>query len=509
MVATNLLFDGCYHDLVSKQSPKDDLGHQATIAGAQPGDAIADTEVGLNDPLPSTIRPGDRIAHFEILRVLGRGAMGIVLSARDTRLNRDVAIKVVRPYEGDISPDATKARLLREAQAMANLRHPNVVTVYEAGEVEGQVFMAMEQIEGGDLRRHVEELRDEGDLDWRMVLELFAAAGRGLAAAHEQGLVHRDFKTDNVLVDDKGRVLVTDFGIVAQDDSSPEEVRRSTSKMFVQHLTIGDSSIGTPAYMAPEQHRSGEVDERADQFAFCASLYEALYGQLPFAGTTLPEYLDNVEAGAIRDPEGGWSVPNWLRDALLRGLSREPDKRFASMNELLGELGHDPAQHGRLGSRERIIFAMGLAAFAVAWTASVLGFDVELSYGLHYVTDAGFFALTLLLGWFGRHALGRSAFNRSAYGFLVAVSAALLLLVLGAHLLALSPETIGVLHLLVIGACAATSVPYFGLGLLPMALGYLGAFLIAAAHPTFFLPILLSAHIIGGVTVFKLFRSRS
>ncbi|MBZ0232031.1 MAG: serine/threonine protein kinase, partial [Deltaproteobacteria bacterium] len=208
--------------------------------------------------------------------------MGRVFAAYDPRLDRRVAIKVLLARaRSEQWRTQAHARLLREAQAMARLSHPNIVTVYEVGELGADLFIAMEYVKGATVRGWLEaEPRD-----WRDVIEVFLQAGRGLAAAHAAGLVHRDVKPDNILVGDDGIVRVTDFGLVGATGGS--EARDGGA--LTGELTETGTIVGTPRYMAPEQHRGAAVDARTDQFAFGVALYEALYRQRPFAGDTAAE----------------------------------------------------------------------------------------------------------------------------------------------------------------------------------------------------------------------------
>ena len=444
---------------------------------------------------------GERIGRFEVQRVLGRGGMGVVLSARDSQLGRQVAIKLVK---GGASEDF-KARLLREARAMAQLRHPNIISVYEVGEHAGRIYVAMEQIEGDTLAAAIARMR-RGRFFWRQVVELFIEAGRGLAAAHAAGMVHRDFKPDNVLVDTSGRVLVGDFGIVgvagARGPRTADE-----QLVFSDQLTRADEVLGTPVYMAPEQHAGESVDARADQFAFCVALYEALFEQLPFAGDTRASYVESIEKGEVRPPPESTRIPGWLLVVLRRGLSAEPEHRFASMEELLLELGADADKSTRLGSAERAVLIGGFAGFVIAWTIAMLGFQIELSYKLHYMTDLGFLGLVALLGWFAREALARSELNRRSLAFVAITAVSLLVLVAGGQLSEIPPVTIGALHMLVIGSSALVAALLFGRRFVPMALCYLGGFIAAAARPELLLPILLGAHCVAAITAVAVSRA--
>jgi WD40 repeat protein/serine/threonine protein kinase len=273
-----------------------------------------------------------RIGHYRLLRELGRGGMGVVVLAHDTKLDRKVAIKQMR------ADGRTNARrFLREALAMAKLSHPNVIPIFEIGEREGSTFIVMEYVEGSTLRAWLETPRSYAE-----ILTVFKAAARGLISAHEKGLVHRDFKPDNVMIGDDGRVRVMDFGLarVAKDPDEPSgedlTLDREVSPVL-QAVTQTGAVLGTPAYMAPEQLHGAPPDVKGDQFSFCITLYEALYGQRPLASETFgTRSLDD-------------SVPAWLREIVRRGLARNSADRHESMQALLdalvvGELDHD-AEH--------------------------------------------------------------------------------------------------------------------------------------------------------------------
>ncbi|WP_240356729.1 serine/threonine-protein kinase [Myxococcus eversor] len=301
------------------------------------------------------------VGRYHILDKLGSGGMGVVYSAYDPDLHRRVAIKLLHPDANTVVRTDGASRLLREAQAMARLSHPNVVSVYDAGTFAGRVFITMELVEGLSLRHW---LRAE-HRSWREVLDLFRQAGQGLAAAHAAGLVHRDFKPANVLVNRDGRAQVTDFGLARNttDQDAMEEGRPTTpSRLALREedllespLTEAGLVMGTPAYMPPEQHEDGRTDARGDQFSFCASLYEALYGQLPFEGKQATAYLQESLANRVRQPPRGSRVPAWLFRAVTRGLSPTPDARYPSMEALLTELGKDSS----VAWRRRSILAAG------------------------------------------------------------------------------------------------------------------------------------------------------
>jgi serine/threonine protein kinase len=254
------------------------------------------------------------LGHFELGRMLGSGGMGMVFAARDVVLDRQVALKLVRP---DAARTTAHARLLREGQALARLAHANVTTVYEIGSHGGIAFIVMELVAGTTLREWMKE-----EHGWREIVRVFAAAGRGLAAAHALGLVHRDFKPSNVLIDNAGAVKVSDFGLVgASEDTLPEGALNDVDAGAALTLTRPGAVVGTPAYMAPEQVRGERIDALADQFAFCASLHEALSGALPQA-----------QEKATR------TLPRRLRPIVARGLLPDAAERYPSMQALLIDL---------------------------------------------------------------------------------------------------------------------------------------------------------------------------
>jgi len=284
---------------------------------------------------PLDLRAGELVdGTYRVESKLGAGGMGVVYLAADETLERPVALKIQRPLAGD---DGT-ARLVREAQAMARLAHPNVLSVYEVGTYREHVFIAMAYVDGGTLR------------DWltrrertpREIVDMFAQAGRGLAAAHAAGLIHRDFKPDNVLVTGSGRALVGDFGLArragdGEEAPSTGDLPAAASGSGQLRLTAAGACIGTPAYMAPEQHAGAEVDAAADQFSYCVTLYDALYDRLPFSGSSAHELAVSMHAGPprVRRRRG---VPARVRAALARGLSVSPGQRFATMDALVDEI---------------------------------------------------------------------------------------------------------------------------------------------------------------------------
>lgn len=333
--------------------------------------ALGPAELAMSESLPA------RIGRYAVLRCLGRGAMGVVYSAYDPELDRKVAIKVVRDTMR--ARAQARKRVLQEAQTLARLSHPHVVQVYEVGEdasSAGQhVFIAMEFIAGVSLRTWQAQhpLTDERSFD--ALLRQYLQAAAGLSAAHQSGLIHRDFKPENVLVGEDGRVRVVDFGLARALDGaeSAESANSQSGSSFSgdsvrssrERLTQVGTVMGTPGFMAPEQIAGQTTDERSDQWSFCAALYEALYGALPFGGENFDEISLNVLSGelppTLPSPESGVAVPAVIEQALRRGLAREPEARFPSMAALITALeagllpDADSVESGRLKRRVGIV----------------------------------------------------------------------------------------------------------------------------------------------------------
>ncbi|MBZ5711641.1 protein kinase domain-containing protein [Nannocystis pusilla] len=295
-------------------------------------DGAARTSAASFGPAPA------RIGRYHVLERLGADGMGVVFAAYDPELDRKVAVKLLRP---DRNSGDSQVRLLREAQALARLSHPNVVQVHDAGALDERVFLAMEFIRGVDLRAWLGTAR-RGEAE---VMRVFLAAGRGLAAAHAQGVVHRDFKPENVLVGDDGRVCVADFGLARVEVGSASMGGRGTALALL--LTDSGALLGTPAYMAPEQHLGRPSDARSDQFSFCVALWEALFGQRPFAGDTASETAAAVVAGELRSPPADRRLSRHVLEALRRGLQVDPGARFPTVDALLAALARDPARSRR------------------------------------------------------------------------------------------------------------------------------------------------------------------
>src|SRR5580704_5613580 len=293
---------------------------------------------------------GTTFGRFVVGRLLGAGGMGEVYEAYDAELDRSIALKVLRP---ELAGHAAKLadRLVRESRMMAKIVDPAVITVHDVGRDRDAVFIAMELVRGTTLRAYVASRTRR----WREIVALYERASRGLAAAHAVGVIHRDFKPDNVLVELSGdavqRVVVTDFGI-ARAAAAPD------GDAEVQ-LTAPGAAIGTPAYMAPEQLAGASVDARADVFAFSVSLWEALFGKRPFAGATVAAIRDAMS----RPPRAPGGVPRRLVRALERGLAIDPAARWPAMADLARELAAILARRRRA---QVGVAALGLVALGIA-----------------------------------------------------------------------------------------------------------------------------------------------
>ena len=361
--------------------------YEIELAATAAPEAISETlpsTPGIHRTLSPEAERGGVFGRYVTLSRLGAGAMGVVFAAYDPELDRKVALKLLKTQSGDST--RARKRLLREAQALARLHHPNVVSVFDVGIHEGQLFIAMEFVHGATLGAWMESL--EAPRSWRDVLAVFLEAGRGLAAAHEAGLVHRDFKPENVMIGDEGRVLVMDFGLARVGD---DDLRGDTSSadgptgLDANALTQTGALMGTPAYMSNEQFAGRRADARSDQFAFCVSLYEALYGERPFAGDEFLELMQAVERGSIREAPRDSSVPSWLRRVLVRGLDKEPERRWPSMESLLRALADDPVKRRR---RALAVAALGLAVVgAGAGVTSAARADVRQCVGFERQLD--------------------------------------------------------------------------------------------------------------------------
>lgn len=338
---------------------------------------------------------GSRIDRYVIVNELGEGGMARVFSGYDTKLGRIVALKILR---SETNTAQIRARLVREAQAMARLANPNVVAVYDVGTFDEHVFIAMEYIEGTTLRQWLKQERS-----WKEALSVMKAAGRGLAAAHSAGLVHRDFKPDNVLVGRDGRVVVSDFGIVrAEDEAHLPAIDENADSIDVaapaepltqqflaemtgdqtlsrqpplgSQLTELGSILGTTGYISPERALEHRDDARSDQFSFCVTLYLALYGQHPYIYRSLETYIDALD-GEPESPPSDTAVPDWIFDILRRGLQRDPAARFPSMDDLLLALERSPWRRRRF-----VMLAIGVGLLS-------LGIGIGYARHLHTLNE--------------------------------------------------------------------------------------------------------------------------
>jgi serine/threonine protein kinase len=317
-----------------------------------------------------SLAEGAEVDRYVIGPLLGYGGMAVVFAARDPKLSRDVALKVLRKRSGGAAHEIA-ARMRREAQVMANLSHPNIVTVFDIGTVGERVWIAMEKVDGGTLRQWLKTPRT-----WQEIVATFVQAGRGLAAAHDAGIVHRDFKPDNVLVGKDGRARVADFGLayVGANPAADEDLAQrdpapiADDDIRAQPITDHTALVGTPGYMAPEQARTARTHASTDQFSFCVSLYEALCGELPFEGRDVIGIVENVRAGRFKSSAGSRRIPRHVKHALRRGMSLHPSDRFPSMYALLAAL----EEHSRPVGRWRAAGGGALAVALVAGAALVL-----------------------------------------------------------------------------------------------------------------------------------------
>nr|WP_228531178.1 MULTISPECIES: serine/threonine-protein kinase [Myxococcaceae] len=358
------------------------------LSGGARGEDEPTNPIGSPAPLTEGVGllpRGTPLGRYLILERLGAGGMGEVYAAFDPQLNRKVALKLLLPAGSPEAQAEARLRLLREAQAMARLSHPNVIPVYDLGEFGERVFVAMEFIEGRTLRRWLEE-RPRG---WREVVEVLSAAGRGLAAAHAAGLVHRDFKPDNVLIGRDERVYVLDFGLAVgrgaegegpasaqamaavpapsetlgtlPPGATPRATPHSPQAALGTPVTRRGAVLGTPGYMAPEQYRGETASPAADQFGFCATLYLALYGSRAFAGDNAAALFYAAREGRVQAPPANTRVPAWVHQVVVRGLSPAPEARFSSVEALLTALQKDPARR-----RRRLLALAGAGALLLA-----------------------------------------------------------------------------------------------------------------------------------------------
>ncbi|MCX4239916.1 serine/threonine-protein kinase [Paraliomyxa miuraensis] len=289
--------------------------------------------------------PGARIGRFVLLRQLGAGGMGVVYSAYDEELDRRVAIKLLHRHDDRND----RNRMRREAQSLAKLSHPNVVAIYEVGEHAGRLFLAMEYVKGPTMREWLSAQPRALD----EILGVLRQAGEGLAAAHDVGLVHRDFKPGNVLVADDGRTRVLDFGLARRFASATDELTDGSLSGDVgpalDDLTEAGTVMGTPSYMPPEQFAGTATDARSDQWSFCVTAWEAVYGQRPFVGRSYAGLAEEVRRGRVQPPPSSRDVPGWILPVLMRGLAVDPARRHPDMRSLIAALDRTPRRRGAWG----------------------------------------------------------------------------------------------------------------------------------------------------------------
>ena len=301
-----------------------------------------------------------RVGRYQLLQEMASGGMGVVYSAYDEKLERRVAIKVLHAI---VSADARRL-IEREARALARLSHPNIVPIHDVLDADGGLAIVMEFVKGQTLGAWVEER----PRTWRDVLDVYLQAARGLKAAHELGMVHRDFKPANAIVGHDGRVRVLDFGLVRSRSIADDTTSADSTEQALAMTETIEGVVGTPAYMAPEQVR-GVAKAAADQFSFCVALYEALFGQRPFGGTTLTELEHAARSGSVIPPPRNRPAPRWLWAAIRRGLRAEPGERHQSMTALIAALSRDRHRARRWAAT----LGLAAAAAATAWTIAALG----------------------------------------------------------------------------------------------------------------------------------------
>jgi eukaryotic-like serine/threonine-protein kinase len=482
-----------------------------------------------------------RIGRFAVLRQLGEGGMGVVYSAYDEQLDRRVALKLLRP--GRDNSERNQSRMQREARAMAKLSHPNVVQVYEVGRFEEQVFLAMEFVQGKTLGAWLKA----APRTWQQILYVMVQAGRGLHAAHEAGVIHADFKPDNILIDAQDRARVVDFGLSRRADPAGSSLRAAavpgdagtsqispvptreleatpassdldeSARREGEHPRSNARIAGTPAYMAPEQHRHSPADQRSDQFSFCITLYTALYGKHPFAGGSLLELVINLTDGRIHEPPPGTPVPADVHAAVVRGLAVDPDARWPSMHELLAELERgsgrapDPEFDLSVARRQRIVLSSVIAVSIFTVSVLILASASDERHlpspQMNALAGAVINALMLGLIFVFREQLMQNTINRRVMGWLIVSSLAMLVhrtIALLTHVPVASTMVNDLIMLGSIAALAAVTVERW--------IGWTAAVLLAGALLASIFPggsaLILASAIVGVFILAVLFWSR-
>ncbi len=421
--------------------------HAATLPTTPPGAPRADT-----GPL------GRRFARFVLLDRLGHGAMGVVYSAYDPELDRRVALKLLA------DPLSPTVDLLTEARALARLNHPNVVQVHDVGSTDGKHWLAMAYLDGPTLTEWLADGPAQG-----AVIACHVALGEGLGAAHAAGVVHRDFKPDNVVFGADGRPRIIDFGLASWHGEGE-----------------AGGVWGTPGYIAPEVLQGQPASPAADQFAFCATLYRALFGQAPFAGRGLLAVARSMAEGRLEPPPPGHGVPPWIVAAIRRGLAADPADRWPSMRSLVAELRRCPASDAGLFAAERArltrrIFAAMVLLIVLA--ALIVGDrrpdpDEALLWGLAWP------ALLGVLLWQSRSWIRESPLNRHLALLLAIAAGNGLVFRLLARLGGLPLDDVMVFELAACAALSGLSVPVMGRWMGAVAAVELAGALLAAARPT-------------------------
>lgn len=353
------------------ETPSDEFGAANVQAPDRDGETVAETgmdtsgfALGFDAPVRD---PGDRLDRYIILDKLGEGGMGVVYAAYDPKLDRKIALKVLRGARSSRSLEA-QDRLVAEARALARVSHPNIVTVHDVGVAGDEVFVGMELVDG----RSVPAWLDESERTWNEVRELFIGVAQGLIAIHDAGLIHRDVKPENILIDRRGRVRVTDFGLARPMQGAPAVLEAGEASVVEGavagprvDLTRSGMHMGTPAFMAPEQFDRSEATEQSDQFSYCVAFWTCLYQQRPFGGDSFIALMNNVVKGRLRAPPTDSRVPAWLHRVVARGLSVDPKERYPNMRALLEalEAGDPRARTRRLLTG---VVSMGLLAAVAA-----------------------------------------------------------------------------------------------------------------------------------------------
>ena len=337
-----------------------------------PEDVVEETFADFQPKKVLDLKEGAVIDRYQILGLVGKGGMGAVYKAYDPELDRSIAIKILTavPQEGETA-SRPQARLMREAQALAKLSHPHVVAVHDVGTYAEGVYIAMEYVKGKTIR----EWLKQDTPNQKEIIGVLSKAGKGLVAAHTEGIVHRDFKPDNVIVGEKGQIKVLDFGVaraagkedmaVSQQKASVLDRSLPGEKYLSTPLTQAGSMVGTTVYMAPEHFSFQALDEKTDQFSFCVTLFESLYGKRPFTGNTAQALKEKIENGRVEIP-GDANVPKWIEEIILKGLSVSKEDRYRSMWELLQALEHDP-EIAKSQRRKKQLLAATFVVSAVAF----------------------------------------------------------------------------------------------------------------------------------------------